>query len=195
MRTDYETFADRLAQRFAELSDGIEAYVLAEMISGGDTFCSYQFEIDALTLWGLGDAFQRDGLLWTDFQRVVRDHRKLTHWTTLVEHVYEVGNLEGKLRLLGQGLSCPSAEDRRRLAAHLNCIDGEIALCRELADRRGLAARVCRAAGFLLLDGLNLRGFTFVLGEHADLWHDFQSLVECANEAVRGHHPLNDPQP
>jgi hypothetical protein len=191
----YEAFADRLAQRFAALSDLIEGYVLAERISAGDTFCSYHFEIDAPTLRGLGALFQADTLLWADFRRAVQDHRKFMHWTMLVEHVYEVGNLEGKLRLLEQGVSCPSTGDRRRLAAHLNCLDGEIGLCRELADRRGLAARIRRAAGFPLLDGLNLRGLTYVLGEHADLWHDFQALVGCANETVCGRQPLNDDQP
>jgi hypothetical protein len=194
MRTEFETFADRLAQRFAALSDQIEGYIFAKKISRGDSYCSYHFEINAQTLQGLGAIFQADALLWADFRRAVQDHRKLMHWTMLVEHVYDVGRLEGKLRLLEQGLSCPSAEDRRRLAAHLNCLDGEIGLCRDLADRRGLAARIRKAAGFLFVDGLNLRGFTYVLGEHADLWHDFQALVGCANETVRGRHPLNDAQ-
>jgi hypothetical protein len=195
MRTGYDVFADQLAQRFAALSDMIEACILAEMISSGDTYCSYHFEIDALTIRGMGKILQADSMLWTDFQRAVQDHRKLMHWTMLLEHVYEVGNLEGKLRLLEQGLSCPSAEDRRRLAAHLNCIDGEIGLCRDLADRRGLAARIGKAVGFPLIDGLILRGLTYVLGEHTDLRHDFQSLIECSNETVRGHRPLNDAQP
>jgi hypothetical protein len=195
MRTGFDAFADRLAQHLAALSAKIEDCILTQMISGGDSYCSCCFEVEVLTLRGLGEIFQADPLLWTDFRRAVQDFRASLHWTKLLEHVYEVGNLEGKLRLLQQGLSCPSAEDRRRLASHLNCLDGEIDLCRELADRRNLAGRISRAAGFPLIDGLTLRGLTFVLGEHADLWNDFQSLVESTSEMVWGRQPLNDAQP
>jgi hypothetical protein len=195
MRTEYAEIADWLKRCFADLSERVEACILAQMISGGDSYYSYRFEVDVLTLQGLGEILRADAPLWADFRRVVLDFRASLHWTKLLEHVYEVGNLEGKVKFLGQGLSCPSAEDRRRLAAHLNCLDGEIGFCRELADRRNLAGRISRAAGFPLIDGLSLRGLAYVLGEHADLWHDFRSLVECANQTERSRQPLNDAQP
>jgi len=83
-------------------------------------------------------------------------------------------------------------EERRRLAEFLNCLDGEIAYCLERADRRGLAARINEAAGFPLIDGLTMRGLTYVLGEQAPLWLYFQGLVESSNQNVRGARPIND---
>jgi hypothetical protein len=93
-------------------------------------------EVDVLTLQGLGEILRADAPLWADFRRAVQDFRASLLWTKLLEHVYEVGNLEGKGKLLGPGLWCPSAEDRRRLAAHQNCLDGEIGFCRELVHAR-----------------------------------------------------------
>jgi hypothetical protein len=194
MGSGFGAFADQLARRLAALSAKIEACILTEMISGGDTYCSYHFEVDAPTLRGLGEVFRADPVLWEQFQRVVYDYRPWLHWTKLLDHVYEVGNLEGKLKMLEQGLSCPAAQDRRRLAAYLNCIDAEVGLCRELADRRGLAGRISQAAGYPLMDGLSLRGLAYVLGEDADLWQEFQSFVGCPDGTVPGRPRLPDAQ-
>jgi hypothetical protein len=186
MRTGCNAFAEKLAPRFAALSERIEEQVLSEMLSGGDTFCSYHFEIDGLTIQNVVGLFQGHSRLWADFERAVQAFRKTTHWAMLLEHVYQVGKLLGKLRLLEQGLADHAAEDRRRLADHLNALDGEIAFCQELADRRNLAGQINEAAGFAIMDGLTLRGLTYVLGERPDLWQDLQGLVESSimpNEA------------
>lgn len=141
MTTGFCALADQLAQRFAAISETIEVQILNQMLSGGDTFCSYQFEIDELTLRGLTALFQRDARLWEDFRKAVCAHRPATHWTTLLDQVYAVGNLEGKLRLLEQGISCPSAEDGLRMADYLNALDGELGECQDMSDRRNLAGR------------------------------------------------------
>jgi hypothetical protein len=122
--------------------------------------------------------FQEDAQLWTDLQNAVLAHRPEHHWRTLVEFVCEIAHLNGQLYYLEQGFSCPCPEDRRLLAHRLNCLDGEIAVRHVLADRRNLAERVNKAAGYPLIDGLTMRGLTFVLGEQSDLWRDFQALVE-----------------
>jgi hypothetical protein len=95
-----------------------------------------------------------------------------------LEHVYTVARLEGKLRMLEQGISCPAPDDRHRLTEYLNSLDGEIAFCKHMADRRQLAARVNCAAGLPLIDGLSMRGLTFALGEEPDLWAGFQGLIQ-----------------
>jgi len=49
METEYKVFADELVRSFAAMSEMIECQVLAEMLSDGDTLCSFRFEIDTLT--------------------------------------------------------------------------------------------------------------------------------------------------
>jgi hypothetical protein len=93
---------------------------------------------------------------------------------------------------LEQGLAGYTAEDRRRLAEYFNFIDGEIALCRKLADRRSLAARINKAAQWPLIDGLTLRGLTFVFGENDELWHEFEALVDAAGTAPRATNTLSE---
>jgi hypothetical protein len=104
----------------------------------------------------------------------------------LLEHVYAVGQLLGKLKLLEQGLSCPSPDDRKRLAEHLNNLDGEIAVCRHLADRRDLARRINANVEIPLIDGLCVRGLTYILGGKPELRHAFRTLVIGARGAFTG---------
>ena len=47
-----------------------------------------------------------------------------------------------------------------------------------LADRRNLAVRVCKAAGFPLIDGLTMRGLPFALAVDTELLLAWSSLVE-----------------
>jgi hypothetical protein len=181
MKTTGEKFVGELGQRLATMGELIEATILARMLSGGDTFCAYRFELAAVTLRGLMQALQRDARLWGDFRRTIEAHRPATHWTMLLEHVYTVGNLLGKLKLLEPLLACRAPEDRRQLAEQLNRIDGEVTFCQHLADRRNLAARINQALEFPLIDGLTLRGLIFVFGDDASLWSDFQALVTCSS--------------
>jgi hypothetical protein len=95
-----------------------------------------------------------------------------------VEFTYEIGNLEGQLRILQTYLASPCPDERERLARRLNELDGEIAARHVLADRRNLAGRVCKAAGFPLIDGLTMRGLTFVLAVDRELLLAWSSLVE-----------------
>src|SRR5262249_26134169 len=158
-------------------------YIVSEMISDGDTFCSYQFEADTLALRCMIEAFKCDSQLWSDFQEAVDAHRQTAHWEMLLEHVYAVGNLLGKLKLLELGME-NSTKDRRRLSERLNCIDGEIGLCQDLADRRDLAARLRVAVGLPVVDGLVMRAITYVLGADAELWRDFRLLMEGPNKTL-----------
>jgi len=192
METSYRKCADRLARCFAAINESVEEQILGQMIVGGDTFCAFRFEVEVESLTGICRVLAKNSRLWTDFQRAVQGHRKRTHWTMLVEHVFTVGNLEGKLKLLEQTISCPSAWDRRVLAEHLNRIDGEIAITRNLADRRDLATRINEEADFPLIDGLSLRGVTFVFGEHSDLWREFQWLIEHVGSESRDHTSLTN---
>ncbi|HZZ82168.1 MAG TPA: hypothetical protein VFE62_26960 [Gemmataceae bacterium] len=178
MQLDYCDFVDQLASCLATINERIEAHVLSQMIAGGDVYYSPYFEFDLVTVMDLCKVLSADPALWADFRRAVEAHRPSTHWTILLEHVHGVGQVTGKLKLLEQGLSCPAADDRRRLAEHLNCLDGEIGLCRLLADRRDLAMRINANAGFPLTDGLSVRGLTYVLGEHPCLLDALQVLVE-----------------
>jgi hypothetical protein len=107
-----------------------------------------------------------------------------------VEHVFTVGNLEAKLNLLEQEQALTTGEDRRLLAERVNFVDGEIAFCRDLADRRDLAARVNGAADFPVVDGLTMRGLTYLFGEDSALWHDFQGLVAESIIPVKVPHPV-----
>jgi hypothetical protein len=174
----FDALATRLAHSFAALSLMAEEQILDHLISVGDAFCTYGFGVDAPMLRGLAARFQEDTRLWTDVQAAVQAHRPDWHWNTLVELIFEIAHLHGQLRYLELGLSCPCPEDRRRLANRLNRLDGEIAVRQTLADRRNLAGRVNQAAGFPLIDGLTMRGLTFVLAEDPELWRDFQALVE-----------------
>jgi hypothetical protein len=178
MQPRLERFAEELAQRFAALNERIEAHVLAQMLSGRSTFHAYRFEMDAPTIRALMGAFEADACLWADFQRAVRAHRQPTHWQMLLEHVCTIGKLQGKLKLLEHSTSCAAPRNRRHIAEHLNGIDGEIAFCQDLADRRDLAKRVNTALDIPLIDGLTLRGLTYVLGEQPPLFSDLQALVE-----------------
>jgi hypothetical protein len=187
-------FVDRLAQCFTTVSELVEAHILAEMISGGDTFGAYRFEADAVILDGLVASLRSQPSLWIDFQQAVEGLRQSSHWTRLLEHVYGIGTLHGQLWLLQQGLSCPSEDDRCRLAAYLNGLDGEIAARQDRADRRGLAARVNQAAGYPLIDGLTLRGLTYVLGEDPELWLAFRLLVGVSADELPRRCPLTDAQ-
>ncbi len=177
MQLDYCDFVDQLTSYLATLNEHIEAHILGQMLNGGDVYYSPYFEFDLVTVTDLCKVFSADPALWSDLRHAVDAHRQKTHWTVLLEHVYAVGQLTGKLKLLEQGLSCPCAEDRRRLAEHLNCIDGEIELCRHLADRRDLAMRINANSDFPLTDGLSLRGLTYIFGEQPELWIAFQRLV------------------
>ncbi len=195
MKTAYEAFTDQLARRFTSLSDKIDATILAQMISGEDVLYCLRFELDAPAVGGLVKVFRSDSRLWHDFTRAIASHRQLTHWKTLFEDTHEVGNLQGKLKLMEAGLSSSSAEDRSRRAKQLNCIDGEIAYCRDLADRQGLASQVCRLAGFPLIDGLTMRALTYVLGEHGKLWQELQALVEKPLEVNDSGRPATEAKP
>jgi hypothetical protein len=188
MKAQYQQFVEDLTQRFAVLSALIEDHIFAQMLVSGDTFCTCHFDIDVPTICGLVHAFQIDKCLWADFQAAVQAHRKSTHWHTLLEHVYVVGSLMGKLRFLDHSLSCPSPNDRRLVAERLNSLDGEIAYCQDLADRRDLAKRVTRAIGFPLIDGLTLRGFTYVLAEHPALLFALRALVGHSAGAISVSH-------
>jgi hypothetical protein len=178
MITGFDAFAPRLAQVFAALTRRVEEQIWEQLLSAGDTLCNYCFEVDAQTLRGLVARLQEDAQLWTDVQNAVLAHRADRHWTMLVEFVYEITNLQGTLYYLEQGFSSLCPGDRWRLANRLNCLDGEIAIRHDLADRRNLAGRVNKAANFPMIDGLTMRGLTFVLAEHADLWREFRALVE-----------------
>src|SRR5262245_52679114 len=132
-------FVDDVQQHFADMSVSIESDVLAQMVAIGDTFCSYRFEFDVATIRGLVWAFQSDNCLWTDFCDAVRSHRKWTHWLALMEHVYGISKLTGKLLLLENSIQSHTTNDRLQMADYLNALDGEIAFCQDLADRRDLA--------------------------------------------------------
>jgi hypothetical protein len=178
MKTLHDTFAEDVARHFETITFLAEDHILSQMIQSGDIFCSYHFEVDPATLREVREILHADPDLWADFRNAVEAHRESRHWPAILDHVFEIGKLEGKLRTLEQGLSCPCPEERRTLADQLNCIDGEITVCRDLADRRNLASRVNQAAGFPLIDGLTIRGLTYVFGEDATLWRLFRSIVE-----------------
>src|SRR5262245_44792322 len=96
----------------------------------------------------------------------------------LLEHAETVGKLLGKLGILEQIRAPESLELRQGWAEHLNCIDGEISFCQELADRRGLATRVNNEIGVPVIDGLTLRGLLYVLGGSAEIWRKFRTFVD-----------------
>jgi hypothetical protein len=50
IRTAYEEVAYQIGQRLASVSEQIEVHILAAMLSGGDSFCPYRFELDPTTL-------------------------------------------------------------------------------------------------------------------------------------------------
>jgi hypothetical protein len=185
MKPGCKVLADVLLECFADTGELIEDHLRDLMISRRDAFCSYFFDIDVWTIRGLVAVFQADSPIWIDFRRAIQSHRRAIHWATLAEHVHEVGTLLARLALLQTDLSRGSADDRRRVAAQLNFMDGEIAVCRDMADRRDLAMRISRASGFTLIDGLTLRGLTYILGEHPTLWNDFQLLVENSDRTGR----------
>jgi hypothetical protein len=178
MAMNYHELGNRIGHCFSAIEGMLDFQVQTLTAMHGGYSCTFHFEIDVETVRRLGESLSRNSRLWCDFQRAIQAHRRSTHWTMLVEHVYSVSQLQGKLRFLELGLSCQSAHERRRLAEHINCLDGEIGLCQDLADRRDLAARINKDANLPLIDGLTLRGLTYVFGEHADVWRDFQSLVE-----------------
>src|SRR5262249_42993782 len=140
MSADYREFSSRLTRHFAALGEMIEVQILSEMIAAGDTFCSIYFELDEQTVRTLVEVFTSDSELWGDFQQAIEAHRQSAHWTALLEHVFEVGKLQGKLVVLERATVYPPEEDRVELAEYFNSIDGEIAFCREFADRRNFAA-------------------------------------------------------
>jgi hypothetical protein len=178
MSAAFEVLAGRLAQSFTALSRRIDEQVLTQRICGGDTYCACRFVLEAGTLRDVVRTFRDDQRLWTDFLSAVRAHRPERHWETLVEFVYEIGNLQGQLWVLGRRLRCPCPQERKRLARRLNELDGEIAVRHVLADRRNLADRVCTAASIPLIDGLTMRGLTFVLAEDGELLSAWASLVD-----------------
>jgi hypothetical protein len=178
MSAGFEALADRLGQRFTALSMQFDEQVLSQRICGGDAYCTVGFAIEAGGLRDLVKTFREDRGLWTDFLSAIRAHRPDRHWATLVEFVYEIGNLEGQLRMLETYRGSPYPDERARLSRRLNDLDGEIAIRHVLADRRNLAGRVCAAAGIPLIDGLTMRGLTFTLAVDGDLLRAFTSLVE-----------------
>jgi hypothetical protein len=184
MKTCHDSVVERVAQHFETIGFLAEDRILSQMIQSGDVFCSYHFEADADTLRRLSEILTADRYLWADFRHAVEAHREARHWTALVEHVFEIGKLEGKLRFLEQGLSCLCPIERRALASQLNSIDGEMAVCRDLADRRNLAARVNRTAESPLIDGLTVRGLTYVFGEDPGLWQAFRAIVDGRDDAA-----------
>ena len=184
MAKSCQEIADRIMLCFRAFNE-IEAQIQALLAAEGGYFCSFHFEVRAEMVQRLREIFSRDSRLWNDFLQAIHAHRRSTHWTILLEHVYSVTQLKGKLGFLELGFSCPSASERRRLAEHVNCIDGEIGFSLDLADRRGLAARINKEAEFPLIDGLSLRGLMYIFGEHVLVWRDFQTLVEESVVAAR----------
>ena len=178
MSTGVEALAGRQGQFFTARSRQLDEQVLSERVCGGDTNCTAQLAIEAGTLCDLVRTFREDRRLWTDFLNAIRAHHPERHWATLVEFTYEIGNLEGQLRILQTYLTSPCPDERERLARRLNELDGEIAVRHVLADRRNLAGRVCTAAGFPLIDGLTMRGLTFALAVDRELLLAWSSLVE-----------------
>src|SRR5262245_58132188 len=172
-----EGFEEELTEQFATLSEELESHVLARLLLECEPFSAYRFEIDSSTIRGLLHVFRTDHRLWADFQAAVCAHRRQTHWSMLVENVHAVGSLTGKQNLLDYLINCPGRDDRRATGDLLNDLGGEIAFCQELADRRDLAKRVNRAIGFPLIDGLLLRGLTYVLGENTCLLDALRALV------------------
>jgi hypothetical protein len=178
MATDFDKFAARLAHSLAALSRRVKEQIPCQKIAGEDADYTFRFQIDAQTLRDLAAVLNEDRRLWTDFQNAIRAHQVDRHWRALVEFASEIGYLHGRLRNLEHGFSCRCLEYRRRLAIVLNCLEGEIAVRHVLADRRNLAGRVNKIAGYPVIDGLTMRGLTFDLAEHLDLWREFQALVE-----------------
>jgi hypothetical protein len=178
MESECRALAERLAPHLLALSVQIEDTILAQMLKGEDTFCSYRFDVDVGMICGMVEMLREDARLRTDFREAVEAYRRSTHWQVLLERIYKLGNLQGKLRLLEREVTCYPPEERGRLAEHLNCLDGEIALCQDLADRRQLASRISAGAGYPLIDGLTIRGMTYILGDHLELWRTFQSLID-----------------
>jgi hypothetical protein len=170
-------FVDEVHQLFAQMSILLESEVVAQMVAVGDTFCSYRFEIDVATVYGLVHVFRADERLWTDFCDAVRAHRTWTHRIILMEHVYSISKLTGKLLLLENSSIGRATDGRLQMAEHLNAIDGEIAYCHELADRRDLAKRVNDQIEFPLIDGLSMRGLTYLLGERGELFESLRIFV------------------
>lgn len=185
VRTINQTLAERIAWQFVVINAAIEAETVVRTVAEDCAGCLFQFEVDGDTVDAIVDVLSTDADLWHDFTSAIEAHRPSTHWSVLVGHALAVGQLTAKLSLLEQRLLGPSAEDRRQLAEQLNCVDGEIGLCRHLADRRHLATRINEHAGFPFIDGLMVRGLSFILGEYAGLWRDFQVLVEEGRARMR----------
>src|SRR5262245_49447051 len=85
MKTQIQEIVDEVQQLFGEMSILLESDVVAQMVTPGDTFCSYRFEIDASTISGLVHVFRADERLWLDFSDAVRAYRTWTHWVVLME--------------------------------------------------------------------------------------------------------------
>jgi hypothetical protein len=178
MSPGVEALAARLGQLFTALSMQFDEQILSERICGGDAYCTVDIAIEAGGLRDLVNMLREDRVLWADFLNAIRAHRPDRHWSTLVEFVHEIGNLEGQLRILETCRRSPDPDERARLYRQLNELDGEIASLQILADRRNLAARTCKAAGVPLIDGLTMRALTFALAVDGDLLRAFTSLVE-----------------
>jgi hypothetical protein len=185
VRATDQTLAERIAWRVVALNAAIEAATVVRTCSEDCAGCLFQFEVDADTIERVGYVLSSVADLWQDFQRAMDDHRPSSHWQSLMEHALAVGQLQAKLSLLEVRFLGSSADDRRRLADQVNCVDGEIGWCRHLADRRHLATRINEHAGFPLIDGLTLHGVMFIFGEHADQWRAFQVLIEEARVTTR----------
>jgi hypothetical protein len=163
----------------------IEEQNLEPMSLCGELFCTIHFDFDEPIASNVIAILASDPALWSDFQHAVRAHRPSTHSTMLLEHVFAIGKLLGKSLTLDQGLYNSARADRRQLSEYLNSLDGEIAFCRDLADRRSLAARINCNAGSPIIDGLTLRALTYVFGDDPELWREFQSMVAEANAGCR----------
>jgi hypothetical protein len=181
-----QTVTERIALRFVAVNATMEAAILMQRSANDNPSVLFQFDVDAHTIERIAGILAQDADLWQTFQRAIQAHRPATHWAALLEHAIAVGQLQARLYFLEQGLLCSSKADRYFIAEHLNCVDGEIGLCRQLADRRDLARRINEISGFPFLDGLTLRGLTFLLGEHAELWRDFRALIGDVLATSRG---------
>jgi hypothetical protein len=190
MRNTYQVITERIWRGFAEINAAIDAEIYT--CAGEGVFCLFRFEIDADTVGRICEILVEDADLRRALERAIQAHRSSSHWTTLVEHVLAVDQLQAKLACLEHGLSHFPADGRKQLVEQINCIDGEIGLCRRLADRRNIAARINERAGFPVIDGLTLRGLTFLLGEDEDLWRDLRPLLDGTAAMASGRQPLAD---
>jgi hypothetical protein len=182
MNRRFEELANRLVECLTPVNAVIASEILARMCAEEHFAASYRFEVSAETVRQLTGILALNETLALDFRDAVWASRQLPKLVELVQQAVAVGRYQVQRERLDLAMvQVRSPILRQRFARYLNEVDGELGMKREAFATGDLARRINRAAGALIVDGLQLHGLVHALAANPAIWEVFRAFSAESN--------------